>query len=144
MVPAYDLVYVFRDDTYDFERIPDAVALDLLALILDAKEGEAVDAPALVETAWPERPAGADPAAPRALRLHFGSYVDPRIGRVTLAEVDGEVHLIFKARALPGSAGGGRRGGGGYRTTPSLRAGGRGSGPGPVARRRVLAGELRL
>jgi len=96
LVPDYDLVYVFRDNTYDFESIAGVEERRLLSLILDAKTGEAAPDPVLVEALWPERLPGALPAHPDALRERFGEYANDRIGSITLAEEDGRVLLILK------------------------------------------------
>lgn len=96
LVPDYDLVYVFRDDTYDFTAIPDTAEQRLLALILDAKAGEGAPEPALSVAEWPERLPGATPVHPDALRDHFGEYADDQIGPVTLTEENGQVLLVLK------------------------------------------------
>jgi len=96
LVPDYDLVYVFRDNTYDFEPIADVEEQKLLSLILDAKMGEGAPDPALADVQWSERLPGATPVHPDTLRNHLGEYVSDRLGAITLTGDDGQVLLVTK------------------------------------------------
>lgn len=96
VVPDYDLVYVFRDNTYDFERIADADEQRLLSLIMDARTGQASPAPLVTAVTWPHRLPGATPANARILREHFGTYTNERLGPIMLKENEGTVLLELK------------------------------------------------
>ncbi len=96
VLPGADMVLVHRPNTFLWQKISYEQRRQLIRLVLDARVGEPVEAPALVPAARVSRDAASMPMTEDEMNSYVGTYPDDKSRfPFVIKQVDGELRAEF-------------------------------------------------